>query len=605
MGKGWGMPHRLIKLLGILSTVVFLVGCNANEGSVTVDVGKAPLAAAYRVDVYAQEGGLGLIEGQSTVEEPEVNFSGVPIGRWSVLIQAQNGDQTTIAHYIGQIEVKTDETTYLKAGTYRPGMPGDPLPESENRLETFGPNGRALLTALYAPGVDGLPVAAVSLVAENGSGEGETEGDSPTPLAQRVGAREPFGCATAWLADQEPTTNSRAYLPQAEVRPPYGSIAPGSTTTFFSATSFRQVECARMLSDAQTEHCLIFSEVIEGSPLLTEARALEIAAAFDNDNPFLAGDNGIYEDTRQRFGSEWNSNPEGGRDGDKRVILVFLGSDSIGGAGFYGFFSPADQSSRADSANSNEGEILFINADRANNDIYDALDTIAHEFVHLILFNQKVGRDGEFPEGAKPENVTLDEGLAVLNEELSGFGLEGPDGGNGFLLGALEAVLEEGLNRPFFAFSRGYSDYGAGYLWWRYFLDQFGADSLREVTTSSVSGRENIGQVLNRPFAEVFGNFVQAVALNGESGLSQELSFSTLQLTQTYTDREGANYPLLGLQGVVDQSFPASVTREVELQPWGAVFTRAQGGNGGPLLWRAMGTDSLFTAIVDLGTAAP
>lgn len=604
MANGWLSSRRIARFLGILSLALFLSGCNSDEGSVTVDVGSAPLAAAYRVDVYAQEGGLGLVEGQYTVNDPEVNFGGVPVGRWSVLIQAQNGDQTTIAHYIGQIEVKTDETTYLKAGTYRPGMPGDALPESENRLETFGPNGRALLTALYAPGVDNLPAAAVTLIGENG-GSGTETVDETLPLAQRTGSGKAWGCATAWLAEQPTAKTSRSVLSQTEARPAYGSIAPGGTATFYSATTARQVECARILSDAQTQNCLIFSEVAGGTPLLTEARALEIATAFDQDNPFTEGDAGIYADTRQRFGSEWNTNPEGGRDSDRRVILVFLASDSIGGSGFYGYFNPSDQRSRAEAANSNEGEILFINADRANNDLYDALDTIAHEFVHLILYNQKVGRDGQFPEGAEQENTTLDEGLAVLNEELSGFGFEGVGGGNGFLLGSVRAALEDGFNRPFFAFSRGYSDYGAGYLWWRYYLDQFGAESLRQVTTSGARGKENIGQVLNRPFAEVFANFVRAVALNGESGVSEELSFSTLVLSGSYTDRSGEVHNLQGLQGIIDQSFPASVSRDMELQPWGAVFIRAQGGDGGPLLWRATGIDALLTTITDLGTSTP
>lgn len=604
MGKGWDLTGRLIRLISLLGIACFLAGCNTQEGSVSVDVGSAPLAAAYRVDVYAQEGGLGLVEGQYLVDESEVSFDGVPVGRWSVLIQAQNGDLTTIAHYIEQIEVKADETTYLKAGTYRPGVPGDPLPESENRIETFGPDGRALLTALYAPGVQSLPAASVSLLAENGAGLGESStGDMVS--AQRGLSREAFGCATAWLAGQAPPTSSRAALPQTTERPAYGSVAPGETISFSVATTFRTVDCARLLSDSQTQHCLIFSEVVGGTPILSEARALEIAHAFDADNPFQEGDTGLYADTRARFGSEWNTNPVGGRDGDNRVVLVFLSSDSIGGEGFFGFFSPLDQRSKDVAPTSNEGEILFLNADRANDDLYDALDTISHEFVHLILFNEKVGQDGQFPEGAVQENITLDEGLAVLNEDLSGFGFEGTEGGNGFLLGAVKATLEDGLNRPFFTFSRGYSDYGAGYLFWRYVLDQFGAESLRAITTSTATGKENVGAVLNQPFASVFSHFVQAVALNGEAGLSEELSFSSLSLFGTYVDRSGESYVFDGLRGIVDQSFPASVTTTVELQPWGAVFTRASGGDGGPLLWRATGIDSLVTAIVDLGTVAP
>lgn len=582
----------------------WLAGCATDEGSVSVDVGTAPLAAAYRVDVYAQQGWLGLVEGQYLVNESEVTFNGLRPGRWSVLIQAQNGNLTTIAHYIGQIEVRADETTYLKAGAYRPGMPSDPLPESDDRLESFGPDGRALLSAVYAPPVENLPPALVELRAENGIAA-SPDAVEPPPLAQRTDGSEVFGCATAWLAGLEPSRGLPAVLPQETARPPYGSVAPGQTVSFFIATTFKTVECARILDDSQTRHCLIFSEMVDGTPVLDQARALEIANAFDADNPFQDGDGGIYADTRARFGSEWTTNPPGGRDGDGRVILVFLSAQSIGGEGFFGFFYPEDQKTRAEAQNSNEGEILYINADRANQDLYNALDTISHEFVHLIVFNQKVVRDGAFPASAVQETTVLDEGLAVLNEELSGFGFGGVEGGNGFLLGAVQAVLADGLNRPFFAFSRGYSDYGAGYLFWRYILDQFGADALRAITTSSASGKDNIGAVLEQPFPLVFSNFTKAVALNGEPALPAELTFSELNLQGSFTDRAGKTYDLAGLQGIIEQSFPASVTTQVELQPWGAAFVRAGGGDGTPLVWRATGIDSLLTTIFEIGAASP
>ncbi len=604
MGKGWYSTARAARFLLTVGAALFLVGCNTEEGSVSVDVGSAPLAAAYRVDVYAQEGGLGLVEGQYVVDQVETVFDEVPVGRWSVFIQAQNGDQTTIAHHIAQFEVKANETTYVKAGTYRPGLPGDALPESENSLESFGPDGRALLSALYAPGVENLPAAPVSLVAENGTGLAAETGEADVS-AQRAVQRGAFGCATSLLWAEQDDATARRALAQTGERPAYGSVAPGETIDMFVATTARTVSCARLLTDAETQHCLIFSEVVGGTPVLSQARAQEIAAGFDADNPFQDGDAGIYTDTSARFGSEWNSNPVGGRDGDSRVVLVFLSSDSIGGEGFFGFFYPVDQRSREASPNSNEGEILYINAERANDDLYDALDTISHEFVHLILYNQKVVRNGEFPEGAEQENITLDEGLAVLNEDLSGFGFEGVDGGNGFLLGAVEALLSEGLNRPFFAFSRGYSDYGAGYLFWRFVLEQYGAESLRAITTSGARGKENVGTVLNESFATVFSRFAQSVALNGEAGIPEEVSFSSLSLNGTFTDRQGNSYTLAGLSGVVDQTFPASVTTEVELQPWGVALTRAAGGDGSPLRWRATGIDSLVTGIVDLGTSAP
>jgi hypothetical protein len=597
--KGGGMRHGWVKIAIILLSTLSLVGCDQSDGMVEVNPGSVPLAAAYRVDLYAQDDGLPLIEGKSVVDGSLVTFDAVPQGRWSVLVQAENGDQTTIAHFIGQIEVKANETTHLDAGTYSPGLPGDAAPESENTVESFGPEGSALLTTIYAPASDGVPAADVSIDIVSGQGQADSV-EGATALAKAASA-EVHRCATTWLATQpapQVHSQSTATLNQA---PDRGSLAPGQTASFFIATSFKTVECARVLNDSQTEHCLIFAELVDGTPVIDDATALEVANAFDNDNPFKDGDTGIYEDTRGRFGSEWNSNPEGGRDQDQRVVFVFLSSESIGGEGFFGFFRPQDEADTTQVENSNQGEMIFVNADRTNDDLYDALSTISHEFTHVIVWNEKVGQDGTFPEGAIPLNATLDEGLAVLNEDLSGFTYTGTDGGNFFLLSAVDGLLKEGLNRPFFQFQGGLDDYGAGYLFWRYMHDRFGEDTLREITTSAGVGRENISTIVQLPFSEVFGDFVQAVALNGEEGLPEELSFNGVDLHATYTDREGTSFPLDGLQGINQVTLPGTLQETATIEPWGTVFYRALDGDGSPLSFKATGVDSLLTQIYTSG----
>ncbi len=564
-----------------------------------MDVGQAPLAAAYRVDVYAQDGGLGLVEGQYLVGGQQVTFEDVPSGRWAVFIQAQNGDLTTIGHYIGQIVVKTDQVTNLVAGTYRPGLPGDALPNTEQKVDSFGPDGQALLSAVYGPGIDSLPAAEVSLTAQ--SGLGETEMTVPETALNRSGVVSAQGCATAWLASHKDIVRQTDPTPSPE-RSNYGSLAPGETTSFYVATTFQEITCARVLSDSQTEHCLVFAEVVDGVPILSDERALEVAQGFDLDNPFQSGNVGIYEDTRARFGSEWKVNPLGGRDDDERVILVFLSSKSIGGEGFFGFFNPQDELSQEEASTSNEGEILFINADRTNEALYDGLNTVAHEFTHLILFNQKQGQEGTFPEDGQAENTVIDEGLAVLNEDLSGFSFTGEGGGNFFLLSSVSAILDAGLNRPFFQFRGGLDDYGAGYLLNRYLHDRFGVDAMRQMTTSTAVGRENIATVVGLPFADVFVDFGQAVALNGEPNLPSEVSFTNLDLNGTYQDREQQMFELRGLQGVGQIELPGMVTNKATIEPWGTVLYRATGGDGSALTWSVEGIDSLVTGLYVLGS---
>ena len=576
------------------SLLLLLAGLLACEGSssgqLDVDTGEVTSAVSYRVEVYARNPGQGLVEGVSVTDSTTASVKRVPEGDWVVLVMARDGDRNAIAHFRANVSLQEGETIQVPAGIYRPGSPGDPIPESDTTLAAFGPNGDALLSAIYGPDDNGLPNAAVEVSISNGSS---------AQVAPRVSPRSGLAapdfvprCATCFLPpapDEVPTRDA--------VRARFGNVTTGSTTDFFIVTTSQTATCQRILNDAQTQNCLIFAEVVNGQPVLSDATALAIAQGFDSDNPFQANDTGIYAETRARYGSEWKTNPVGGRDADERVVLVFLSSTSIGGSGLFGFFRPQDQNSVAEVPTSNEGEILYINADRTNSDIYDGLNTIAHEFVHLILHNQKVGRDGVFPTGAVSENPALDEGLAVLNEDLCGFTMSG---GNGFLLSSVNGLLADGLNRSFFSFSGRASDYGSGYLFWKYVHDRFGTNVLRQMVTSSETGRANIETVSNLTFIQIYSDYVNAVALNPRAGLPANLSFQNLDLTGTFVSRSGQTFNLPGLSGLTGVPLPATFTSSEVLEPWGVVFYRAGGGDGSALDLRVSGASSTSARIIDV-----
>lgn len=612
-----GRTYRLKWLaLGLFILSFVVTGCSQSEGAVAVGLGEVPQAASYRLDLYADEDGLPLVDGRSTESgSTTVTWDGVRAGRWSLLVQAEDAQHATIAHCIVKLQVKTDATTQVSADAFVPGPPDGSNPGgAQTSIESFGPEGRALLTALYAPGTEGEKVNARLRVGGeavlDGSKEGPAAGIDPDQVPKQTLKASSAGpltassrCATAWLATRSPDTEHQVFFQTGddELAPvDYASFAPGETAKFFVATTFQTVECARILDDSATTHCLIFAQVKDGAPVLDEARALEIAQAFDVENPFQGGGSGIYADTRARFGSEWNTNPVGGRDGNSRVLLVFLGSQEIGGEGFFGFFRPQDEYPKSDIPTSNQAEVLFLNADRARDDLYNALDTIAHEFSHLIIWNQKVGQNGRFPEQAASENITLDEGLAVLNEELSGFGYEGDGGGNGFLLAAVDKLLQEGMNRPFFKFRGGLGDYGAGYLFWRYLHDRFGLDKVKAIVTEPGVGQENVAKVLGQPFTSLFLEFGQSIALNGEDGIPPGLDLTDLDLHGTYVDRSGKVYELAGLQGKGLVSLPQGHEENLSLEPWGMAFFTAHGGDGGPLVMALDGLGPLFVQIQTL-----
>ena len=589
---------RILKTWAMIALALLTTGCVQEEGSVAVDVGQAPLAVAYRVDLYAREAGMELVDGVYVSGRSVATLDDVPAGKWSLLIQAQNGDHTTIGYYQAVVEVFADRTTEIVAGTYRPGMPGDPLPETSAGLTSFGPNGDALFSALYAPDIDSLPQATVDL--ELSSGEGTATSNRQSTLSRALESGAPQ-CGTCFISAQDVEQGNQLVRQRQDIRAQFAGTATGGTADFFIVTTFQTVTCRRLLTDAQTEHCLIFAELVNGNPVISEATALQVAQGFDSDNPFQDGDGGIYGDTRTRMGSEWIT--DGGRDGDTRVALVFLSPSSIGGSGLFGFFNPADQKSSAENASSNEGEILYLNAERAEADVYDALGTIAHEFVHLIIYNQKVAQEGTFPSGASPENAVMDEGLAVLNEELSGFTYTGDQGGNFFLLSAVSQLLDQGINRRYFQFGGQLADYGAGYLFWRYVHDQFGLQTVTDLATSTNTGRANFDSVLNEPFYLFFQRYTQALALNNQTGLPGELMFDNLDLFGTYPSREGTVFELNGLQGISSVTLPGTLTTSLDVEPWGTVFYRADGGDGSAVNWMASGVQGLSVDVVPLENA--
>ena len=493
--------------------------------------------------------------------------------------------------------METDQTTIVTAGTYKPGLPGDALPETELSLESFGPNGEALFSGLFAAGVDSVPAASLTFDLENGEGEATVNRLDLSRRSSEVSSH--MQCGTCFITAQDFQRAERT-VPENQIRAQISPVGPGETVSLFIITSFQTVTCQRLLNDSQAQNCLIFAEVVNGTPVITESRALQIAQAFDSDNPFQDGDTGIYKETQARFGTEWVAN--GGRDSDVRVNLVYLSSATIGGEGLFGFFNPGDQSLTSGNS-SNAGEILYLNADRANDDLYDALGTIAHELVHLIVYNQKVARDGTFPAGAAPENAVLDEGLAVLNEELSGFTYTGPSGGNLFLLRAVSDLLDDGLNRRYFIFSGSLADYGAGYLFWRYVHDQYGIEAIKNIVTSPDSGRGNVEKILNQPFIEIFQRFTQAVALAGRTDIPQNLRFTDLDLFGEYTARNGTNIDLNGLQGINQVTLPGTLMVNQDVEPWGTVFFRAREGNGSSLTWRVSGAQGVSAGSVPLSNA--
>ncbi len=124
-------------------------------------------------------------------------------------------------------------------------------------------------------------------------------------------------------------------------------------------------------------------------------------------------DNRIYPETRSMFGSEWTP----GIDGDARITLLLLDiqdnyDPQRGIRGFTaGYFYAGDCYNRKKSAHSNEREMLYLDIFPSDPSSEKFLSVIAHEFQHMIHWNND------------PKEFTwVNESLSQLAPFLCGYG---------------------------------------------------------------------------------------------------------------------------------------------------------------------------------------
>lgn len=343
----------------------------------------------------------------------------------------------------------------------------------------------------------------------------------------------------------------------------YQQLAEGATTSFYISVSGQTIQCRKMHDDAETDHCTVFAQLNGSTPVINKTRALEIAAAWDSNNPFSPGA-GIYDQVRNLVGSEWVVN--GGRDGDVKVNIVVLDSSGIGGSEYFGFFRPNDEYPKSQVSTSNETEAVYMNIDKFGADGFDFYSTLAHEFQHLCTFNVKFGRNGAF--NGQFENAAIDEGRSVLIEDLLGYGLVASGGGSEFIYNACRAFLQNTNSQGVFQFSGQSDGYGRDYALHRYLVDRFGLNAYMQYAKSSGSGLAQLNASFGS-FQSVFSDWSVALKTDGLAGPVP----SQYEFTGPFHPRGNYNIRSRGsvsLPGVVpEQTFDTSrSTFSVSLPPW-------------------------------------
>jgi hypothetical protein len=230
---------------------------------------------------------------------------------------------------------------------------------------------------------------------------------------------------------------------------------------------------------------------------LSQVQQSDVALAIDAlDREFHSV---IYPTLVDFFGSEWNP----GIDNDSRITVLLHRMKGEHG----GYVNIGDEYEKVQYPNSNQREMVYLNTERLGTPIFKSF--LAHEFVHVITFNQKERLRGV------TEDVWLNELRAEYAPTLLGYDTAYQDSNlkrrvQNFA-SSPNGSLTEWQNEP--------GDYGAASLFGQYIADQYGArilaDSLHKGTVGIVSLQDALqSNGFNEGFSQLFTNWVFALFLN-------------------------------------------------------------------------------------------
>ncbi|MDO8470613.1 MAG: peptidoglycan-binding protein [bacterium] len=199
------------------------------------------------------------------------------------------------------------------------------------------------------------------------------------------------------------------------------------------------------------------------------------------------------------YGSEWKP----GVDGDEHVTALLHEMKT----GVNGYFRTGDEYLKLQLPESNEREMVYLSLGSVEGPYGKSL--LAHEFTHLITFNQKEKKFGV------SEETWLNEMRAEYAPTFLGYNI--PYEGS-----YLQARVQDFLKSPSDSLTewRGQeSDYGVATLFTHYLVDQYGMGVLIDSLHSEKIGIASLDEALlkngfTEDFATMFSDWTLAVTLN-------------------------------------------------------------------------------------------
>lgn len=209
--------------------------------------------------------------------------------------------------------------------------------------------------------------------------------------------------------------------------------------------------------------------------------------------------NKIYPTLTSIFGPEWNP----GVDKESKItILIHPMKESAGG-----YFNSKDEYYKLQVPTSNEREMIYLNSKYITSPL--AKSFLAHEFTHLITFNQKENTYGI------TEDVWLNEARAEYAPTLVGY----DDDYRGSNLERRAETFSRTPSDSLLEWENSEYDYGSINLFIHYLVDHYGIEVLVDSLHSSKTGIESINYALKKngfeeDFSQIFLDWTIAVLIN-------------------------------------------------------------------------------------------
>lgn len=266
-------------------------------------------------------------------------------------------------------------------------------------------------------------------------------------------------------------------------------------------------------------------------------------------------DSDIYPKLTSLFGQEWKP----GIDNDERITILFhlIKEQNVG------YFNSGDEYSKIQNPTSNEREMIYLSAENLFFD--NTKDYLAHEFVHLITFNQKDRLRGI------TEEIWLNEARADYASSLLGYDQM-------YQNSNLQQRVHTFLQNPSDSLTEWQNqkkDYGVVNLFIQYLVDYYGKQILIDSLKSSQNGIFSIDYALEKNgikqnFSQIFTDWIITVFLNncnfGKNYCYKNENLKNIRITPS----------LIFLPSIQK----AKTSLFYSINPWAGHWYRIMGGQG-------------------------